>query len=131
MTLKKEYLWTNFVASVWLLILYCGFLFLANMANATLLNQQFDPFAARVALWPIGVGSIELLCWLYVFRYRQDGSRIMAGTMGVLLMLSALLVPLLVSDLYDNADMHRGEWLFFLYVSISHLAYAFFGTEYR
>ena len=101
------------------------------MTNATILHQQFGTFAARVALWPIGVGSIELLTWLYIFRLRQDGSRIMAGTMGILLMLSALLVPILVSDLYDNTKLHWGEWLFFLYVSSSHLAYAFFGSEYR
>lgn len=131
MILEREYLWPNFLLSVWLLIVYGLSSFIANMMNAEELSQEFGAFSARVALWPIGVAGIEFLVWLQVFRYRQSGSRILAGTIGILLALSALFVPIAVADLNDQYLVHWGFWVFFLYVSFSHMAYAIAGTEHR
>ena len=129
--MKRDYLWLNFVVSVWLLILYSAVFFVVHLSSAPELNQQFGPFAARVALWPLAVGAVELLLWFRPYRYREAGCRIMSGFMGIVLILFALLVPLLVSDMYQGISFSSTKFVFYLYISVSHLVFATFGTEYQ
>ena len=121
-------IWLNFVASVWILILYCMLRVFVMFGQADELQAAYGPFSARVLLWPIAVLVIEGLLWFQVFRCRRDGARIMAAFMGIMLMLQPVLVTLLVTDLYDRpVDWLR--WFVMLYVGLSHLAFAVLGRR--
>ena len=129
--MKRDHIWLNFVISVWLLILYCGFLFILNMANAQEIYEKYRPFASRAVLWPLSIGIVELILWFRPHRYRESGSRIMAGFMGTVLILFTLLVPLLVSSINEEINPSLFNLIFFLYISGSHIAFAIFGSEHR
>lgn len=117
----KRYVWPNFVFSVWLLIGYCVLLFVANVLNLPGLDERFGPFSARVALGPLAIGTIEALLWYRPFRYRESGWRIMAVFMTIVLLLYAVVVPLIVADLYDGYQVSRLGIAVLTYVAASHL----------
>ena len=121
-------IWLNFVASVWILILYCLLHVFLLLGESDAIRAAYGPFSAKVLLWPIAVLVIEGLLWFQVFRYRRDGARIMAAMMGLMLMLQPVLVNLLTADLYNRpVDWYR--WSMLLYVGLSHLAFAVFGRR--
>jgi hypothetical protein len=121
-------LWINFVASVWILILYCLLQVFLLFGESDAIRATYGPFSAKVLLWPIAVLVIEGMLWFRVFRYRRDGARAMAAAMGLMLILQPVLVNLLVADLYDRSvDWFR--WSVMLYAGLSHLAFAVFGRR--
>ena len=123
-----RWVWINFVASVWILIVYCLLHALLLFGESDAIRAAYGPFSAKVLLWPIAVIVIEGLLWFQVFRYRRDGARIMAGMMGLMLILQPVLVNVLVADLYDRpVDWFR--WSVMLYVGLSHLGFAVFGRR--
>lgn len=123
----QDLLWRNFVISVWVLIGFCALNAIAMTGKVAWLHQAYGPFAGRVIMWPFAVGSIELLLWFRPFRHRESGARLMAGFMGVMLLLKPVFVALIVSDLYDR-EIDMLSWWIYLYVAISHLAFAFGGA---
>ena len=123
--MNRDLIWRNFAASVWVLIAVCAYEAAMNLLRASDIDAQYGPFAARVALWPFAVGGMELMLWYRPFRHREAGCRIMAGFVGIVLILFALLVPLIVGDLYDKA-IRWPEWVLFLYAALSHLHFALF-----
>lgn len=136
--MKSEYIWINFVASVWLLIAYAAISFFANVHNASALDDAYGPFSVKVALWPAVVGGLELVFWFRPFRYRESGARVMAGFMGIMLLLQPVFVTLIVADLYGGSigwlgyrTVYWPAWWLCLYVALSHMAFAFFGRERR
>lgn len=126
--MMADRLWINFVASVWILILYCLLQVFLLFGESDAIRAAYGPFSAKVLLWPLAVLVIEGLLWFQVFRYRRDGARITAAMMGLMLMLQPVLVNLLAADLYDRpVDWVR--WSVLLYVGLSHLAFAVFGRR--
>lgn len=115
---------TNFIVSVWFLIGYCVVFAGLLMGRTEWLQAMYGPFSARVMLWPLAIATIELVLWFVVFRDRRHGDRLMAGFVGLMLLLQPILVNLLVADLYDR-PVNWFRWWFFVYVAVSHLAYAF------
>jgi hypothetical protein len=122
----------NFIVSVWLLMGYCVIQMITYLLHASEIIQAYFPFDSRIIAFPLVVGFMEYLFWLRFFRDRDRGSRLFAGFMGIMLFLKAVLVPLIVVNLYDWQLSTPGvmDLLFYLYVSTSHVGFAFFGREY-
>ena len=126
----REWVWKNFVVSVWLLLAYCAVLTVIIFASADRVSEVFGPFSVRVSLWPIAWGIVEGMFWIRPFRHREDGARLIAGILGVLLLLLGVFVPIIVADLYAF-PISRFEVLFLLYIAVSHVLFAFLGAEIR
>lgn len=119
----RQILWRNFVISVWVLIGFCAVNTVQILGQAEAVHAAYGPFGARVILWPIALGAIELMLWFRPFRHGQSGARLMAGFMGLVLLLRPILVALIVSDLYDR-DVNWLSWWIYMYVAVSHLGFA-------
>lgn len=122
----RDLLWRNFVLSVWVLIVWCGWL----AARYAVEPRAFDasPFASRFFLWPFVIALMEISLWALVFRHRGPGTRVMAAFMGLVLLLRGLLVNVLsASAQAEPVDPVR--LAVYSYVSLSHLAFAVWGRE--
>jgi hypothetical protein len=125
----RRALWINFAVSVWVLIGFSALQSAAFVMRRAEIMDSWGPFAGRVIAAPLVYLCIELLLWWRPFRERERGARLMAGFMGVMLLMKPVFTSLIVSDLYGYT-MQWGEFSVFLYVSLSHLAFAVFGSEY-
>jgi len=126
--MTRHVAWLNFIVSVWVLIAICAYGIGRNALSIPQLDEMYGPFSARAALAPAIVGGLELFFWLRIYRQPGTGGRIMAACMAVMLILFALLVPLLVGDLYGT-DTDNGMLLIYLYIVLSHLAFAVLGRQ--
>jgi len=122
------FIWRNFVVSVWLLIFYMVFRLGHHLLQYEDLQDVYGPFLGRVIGWPAAIGAMETMLWFKPFRDRQNGARIMAGFMGIALLLQSTLVTLLIADMYDF-PVNWWNWGILLYVALSHIAFALFGRD--
>jgi hypothetical protein len=124
---REKYLWPNFVVSVWLLIGLGVFQFARNFAN----YESFSvlPRSARMMAAPLVLAGMETALWFMLFRDRGNGTRIMAGFIGVMVFLQLVFVPLVWLGLYDIPL--RPTWLLYLYASGMHLLVAVVGVDRR
>ena len=122
----RDLLWRNFVVSVWVLIAWCGWLAVRYAAAPGAFEAALGPFASRFFLWPFVIAFLEILLWVFVFRRRAPGTRVMAAFMALALLLRGLLVNLLsASESPEPVDPFR--LAVYSYVSLSHLAFAAWG----
>jgi hypothetical protein len=124
----RQILWKNFVTSVWVLIGFCAVNTVQILGQAEAVHAAYGPFGARVMLWPIAIGAIELMLWFRPFRHRQPGARLMAGFMALVLLMRPVFVALIVSDLYER-EVNWLAWWIYMYVAVSHLGFAFAGRR--
>jgi hypothetical protein len=124
----RDVLWANFVISVWVLVAWCAYRTIKYSSAVERLQEAYGPFSMRVLLWPIAIGTMELLFWFFIFRERGNGTRLFAAFMGLVLLLRGIVVSLLTASLYDIA-LDPIRTFVYGYVAASHLAFAVFGRE--
>ena len=81
-------------------------------------------------MWPLGIGAIELIFWYRPFRSRETGARLIAGLIGAGLLVQPVLLSPILADVLQ-APVSWPVWCFFVYVALSHLAYALFGRDFN
>ena len=105
-----------------------GLIFILNLLQFNEIDQAYGPFTGKVVMGAFVVGFVEYLNWHNFFNGLRDGSRIFAGFIGIFIVLFGLLVPSIISDLYDK-PLNENIWYFFLYIGLSHLLFAFFSKQ--
>lgn len=121
-------LWLFFLSSIWLLLIYSGYQAVDYLVRAgDIMESTLPGYGARVVIAPLLLFGGEFVLWLKLFRHERPGARIMAGLVGILLLL-LIFVMAVSADLWQKNYPGHLYWIF-SYVAAGHLVYAMFGRE--
>ena len=121
--------WLLFVTSVWMLITLSTYRSIVHMMYVNdILGAYPGGFGYEVFLAPFLLLAAELFLWFKLFRRARSPGRVFAGIVGAYVLLMVVIVNAQVAEIYDRAMPAMLVWLY-VYSSIGHLVYAYFGRE--
>ena len=121
----QDKLWFNFLLSFALLIIAFVARIISEIQYVSTTDLSTNPFGYRGLSTSIGYLCGLLLIWFFVLRKKLQVAKIFAGLLGINVFVMFIIVPLIRTDLI-NITVSKTHYLFYLYISLSHLMFALF-----